>query len=41
MNGEFNGICSYYYRLTKFLEEREAHFRQLLENAKPYNGETK
>ncbi len=41
MNGEFNGICSYYYRLTKLLEQREAHFRHLLENAQPYKGETK
>jgi hypothetical protein len=40
MNGEFNGICSYYYRLTQLLDERETNFRDLLDNAKPYNGET-
>lgn len=41
MDGEFNRTCSYYYRLTQLLAEREAHFRQLLENAMPYNGETR
>jgi hypothetical protein len=41
MNGEFNGICSYYYRLTKLLEQREEHFQNLLANAQPYKGETK
>jgi hypothetical protein len=40
MNGEFNRICSYYYRLTRLLEEREAHFNHLLENALPYKGQT-
>jgi hypothetical protein len=41
MNGEFNGICNYYYRLTKLLEAREEHFQNLLANAQPYRGETK
>lgn len=40
MNGEFNGICSYYYRLTQLLEAREANFQNLLANAQPYKGET-
>ena len=41
MNGEFNRICSYYYRLKKLLEAREANFQNLLANAQPYKGETK
>jgi hypothetical protein len=40
MNGEFNGYCSHYYRLTQLLEEREANFRHLLANALPYTGQT-
>ena len=40
MNGEFTNYCKQYYNLMNQLDEQEARFETLLENALPYTGQT-
>src|SRR5581483_2635198 len=41
MNGEFTGICNYYYELTQLLIKKKKRLCKLLVNYWPYAGETK
>jgi hypothetical protein len=40
MTGEFTTHCNHYYELTKLLSRCEEHFKNLLDNAPLYCGQT-
>jgi hypothetical protein len=40
MTGEFTAYCNHYYELTKLLSAREERFKNLLNNAPLYCGQT-
>jgi hypothetical protein len=41
MTNEFTAWCNYYYQLTMLLSEVEDHFKNLLDNAPLYSGQTR